>query len=141
MGSNFTARHNNQRATGKCIATFKRLTSYSRKHKLYQALREFGRIIKTRFLLNYIDDVVFRQQIEKQLNKIENVNRFSKRSSLVIVENIFMLIKRSKILQAILDSNSKLYYLLELSLLFKSLSKEKDLEQQQNSLKLLKMVQ
>jgi TnpA family transposase len=56
----------------------KRLTSYSRQHKLYQALREFGRIIKTKFLLNYIDDVELRQQIEKQLNKIESANRFSK---------------------------------------------------------------
>jgi TnpA family transposase len=56
----------------------KRLTSYSRKHKLYQALREFGRIIKTRFLLTYIDDVSLRQQIEKQLNKVENANKFSK---------------------------------------------------------------
>ena len=56
----------------------KRLTSYSRKHKLYQALREFGRIIKTQFLLNYIDDVSLRQQIEKQLNKVENANKFSK---------------------------------------------------------------
>lgn len=56
----------------------KRLTSYSRKHKLYQALREFGRIIKTQFLLNYIDDVGLRQQIEKQLNKVESANKFSK---------------------------------------------------------------
>lgn len=56
----------------------KRLSSYSRKHKLYQALREFGRIIKTRFLLTYIDDVSLRQQIEKQLNKVENANKFSK---------------------------------------------------------------
>ena len=56
----------------------KRLTSYSRKHKLYQALREFGRIIKTQFLLNYIDDVSLRQQIEKQLNKVESANKFSK---------------------------------------------------------------
>lgn len=56
----------------------KRLTSYSRKHKLYQALREFGRVIKTRFLLTYIDDVSLRQQIEKQLNKVENANKFSK---------------------------------------------------------------
>ncbi|MDK2063263.1 Tn3 family transposase, partial [Aliarcobacter butzleri] len=56
----------------------KRLTSYSRQHKLYQALREFGRIIKTKFLLEYIDNVSLRQQIEKQLNKIENANKFSK---------------------------------------------------------------
>ena len=56
----------------------KRLTSYSRQHKLYAALKEFGKIIKTNFLLNYIDDVKFRQRIEKQLNKIESSNKFSK---------------------------------------------------------------
>ncbi len=56
----------------------KRLTSYSRQHKLYAALKEFGKIIKTNFLLNYIDDVKFRQRIEKQLNKIEASNKFSK---------------------------------------------------------------
>ena len=34
--------------------------------------------MKTNFLLVYIDDVKFRQRIEKQLNKIEASNRFSK---------------------------------------------------------------
>ena len=56
----------------------KRLTSYSRQHKLYSALKEFGKIIKTDFLLNYIDDVELRQRIEKQLNKVEASNKFSK---------------------------------------------------------------
>jgi len=56
----------------------KRLTSYSKQHKLYQALKEFGRMIKTDFLLNYIDDVELRQRIEKQLNKVEASNKFSK---------------------------------------------------------------
>jgi len=56
----------------------KRLTSYSRQHKLYTALKEFGKIIKTDFLLNYIDDVTFRQRIEKQLNKVEASNKFAK---------------------------------------------------------------
>ena len=56
----------------------KRLTSYSKQHKLYTALKEFGKIIKTDFLLNYIDDVKLRQRIEKQLNKVEASNRFSK---------------------------------------------------------------
>jgi TnpA family transposase len=56
----------------------KRLTSYSRQHKLYTALKEFGKIIKTDFLLNFIDDVKLRQRIEKQLNKVEASNRFSK---------------------------------------------------------------
>jgi TnpA family transposase len=56
----------------------KRLTSYSKHHKLYTALKEYGKIIKTDFLLNYIDDVVLRQRIEKQLNKVESSNKFSK---------------------------------------------------------------
>jgi TnpA family transposase len=56
----------------------KRLTSYSRQHQLYSALKEFGKIIKTDFLLSYIDDVQLRQRIEKQLNKVEASNKFSK---------------------------------------------------------------
>ena len=56
----------------------KRLTSYSKQHKLYGALKEYGKIIKTDFLLNYIDDSKLRQRIEKQLNKVEASNRFSK---------------------------------------------------------------
>jgi TnpA family transposase len=56
----------------------KRLTSYSKHHKLYTAIKEFGKIIKTDFLLTYIDDVELRQQIEKQLNKVEASNKFSK---------------------------------------------------------------
>jgi len=56
----------------------KRLTSYSKQHRLYGALKEYGKLIKTDFLLNYIDDVVLRQRIEKQLNKVEASNKFSK---------------------------------------------------------------
>ena len=56
----------------------KRLTSYSREHTLYTALKEFGKIIKTDFLLEYIDNVELRQRIEKQLNKIESSNKFAK---------------------------------------------------------------
>jgi TnpA family transposase len=54
---------------------FQRLSSYSRQHPLYRALKQFGRIIKSIFLLKYIDDVQLRQAIEKQLNKIENAHR------------------------------------------------------------------
>ena len=56
----------------------KRLTSYSKNHKLYTAIKELGNIMKTDFLLNYIDDVKLRQRIEKQLNKVEASNKFSK---------------------------------------------------------------
>ncbi len=57
---------------------FKRLSSYAKDHPLYKALKEFGRIIKSIFILTYFDDVEFRQRIEKQLNKVELSNRFSK---------------------------------------------------------------
>ncbi len=35
-------------------------------------------MIKTRFILTYFDNLELRQRIEKQLNKIEHANRFSK---------------------------------------------------------------
>lgn len=57
---------------------FKRLSSYSRQHPLYRALKQFGRIVKSIFLLRYIDDVELRQAIEKQLNKIESYHQFAK---------------------------------------------------------------
>jgi len=57
---------------------FKRLNSYSKQHTLYRALKEFGKIIKSQFILQYIDDLEFRQSIEKQLNKIESAQKFSK---------------------------------------------------------------
>lgn len=57
---------------------FKRLNSYSRQHPLYQALKEFGKIPKTLFILKYRDDHEFRQAVEKQLNKGEGANKFSK---------------------------------------------------------------
>ena len=57
---------------------FKRLNSYSKQHLLYKALKEFGRLRKTLFILRYMQDVKFRQTIEKQLNRGENSNKFSK---------------------------------------------------------------
>ena len=57
---------------------FKRLNSYSNQHPLYQALKEFGKIIKTLFILRYVNDSELRQSIEKQLNKIEHAQRFAK---------------------------------------------------------------
>ena len=56
---------------------FKRLSSYAKENPLYQALKEFGRIIKSIFILTYFDDVKLRQRIEKQLNRIEQSNKFS----------------------------------------------------------------
>lgn len=57
---------------------FKRLNSYSKQHPLYRALKEFGKGPKTLFILKYVDDLDFRHAIEKQLNKVEGSNKFSK---------------------------------------------------------------
>jgi TnpA family transposase len=57
---------------------FKRLSSYAKDHPLYKAIKEFGRIIKSIYILTYFDDVELRQRIEKQLNKVELSNKFSK---------------------------------------------------------------
>jgi TnpA family transposase len=57
---------------------FRRLNSYSRQHPLYTALKEFGKIPKSDFLLRYIDILQLRQMVEKQLNKGENANKFSR---------------------------------------------------------------
>lgn len=56
---------------------FKRLNSYSKDHPLYQALKEFGRIMKSQHILTYYDDLEFRQHIQKQLNRVELSNKFS----------------------------------------------------------------
>ena len=62
-----------------CTASqiFKRLNSYSRQHPVYQALKEYGKIIKSVYLLRFIDSLELRQAIQKQLNIIELANRFS----------------------------------------------------------------
>lgn len=57
---------------------FKRLSSYSRQHPMYNAIKEFGKIIKTLFILKYIDDPELRSAIQKMLNKIESSNKFAK---------------------------------------------------------------
>lgn len=57
---------------------FKQLSSYAKHHPLYKAIKEFGRIIKSIFILTYIDDDELRQHIEQQLNRVVLSNKFSK---------------------------------------------------------------
>ena len=53
------------------------LNSYARQHPLYRALKELGRLIKTEFLLRYVDQVELRQRIQKQLNKSESAHQLA----------------------------------------------------------------
>jgi TnpA family transposase len=54
----------------------RRLTTYSRKNKLYFAFRELGRVVRTIFLLQYISDLELRQMIQAATNKSEAFNKF-----------------------------------------------------------------
>ncbi len=55
-----------------------KLGTYSRKNRLYQAFRELGRAIRTRFLLRYMADEELRSTIQAATNKSESFNGFTK---------------------------------------------------------------
>jgi TnpA family transposase len=52
----------------------KRLNSYALQNPLYQALKELGKVVRTIFLLRYMDDETMRQRIHQQLVKGESLN-------------------------------------------------------------------
>jgi TnpA family transposase len=54
-----------------------KLSTYSRKNRLYQAFRELGRVDRTVFLLRYISDPRMRAQITATTNKVEAYNGFT----------------------------------------------------------------
>ncbi len=70
----------------------RRLTSSSKKNKLYFALRELGRVVRTVFLLRYISDLDLRHAIQTATTKSERFNRFVQWVSFggdsVIAENV-----------------------------------------------------
>ena len=57
---------------------YRRLDSYSKQRGLYQALKAFGQIPKSLFILRYIDETPLRMAIEKVLNGVEHVHRFTR---------------------------------------------------------------
>jgi len=59
------------------ILLLRKLGSYSRKNKLYYALQELGRVVRTQFLLEYISDVEMCETITAATNKVESYNRLS----------------------------------------------------------------
>lgn len=54
----------------------RKLGSYSRKNRLYQAFRCLGQALRTMFLLEYISDRSLRQEITACTNKVENYHGF-----------------------------------------------------------------
>ncbi len=64
---------------GKISSSFllRKLTNYSRKNRLYHALQELGRVIRTQFLLEYISNAKLREIITASTNKVEAYNALS----------------------------------------------------------------
>jgi TnpA family transposase len=56
----------------------RRLGTYSRKNRLYFAMRELGRVVRTGFLLQYVSDAELRRAILRAMNKSESFNGFLK---------------------------------------------------------------
>jgi TnpA family transposase len=56
----------------------RKLGNYSRKNRLYLAYRELGRVVRTIFLLKYIADRKFREEINANTNKVEAFHGFAK---------------------------------------------------------------
>lgn len=58
---------------GRCSAsvTLRQLAAAGDSDPLYRGLKEFGKLLKTKFLLEYYNDVDLRQKIQKQLNRVE----------------------------------------------------------------------
>jgi len=75
---------------------FRWLNSHSKQHTLYQALKAFGQILKSLFILRYIDDPVLRQAIEKQLDRIEHVHRFTRAVSVGNPREILQAVKHKQ---------------------------------------------
>jgi len=70
----------------------RRLGTQSRKNKLYFALRELGRAMRTLFLIKYISSMKLREQIHAATNKNEAYHHFAKRIAFgnggVIADNL-----------------------------------------------------
>jgi len=62
----------------KASTLFRRLNSYSKQHPLYKALKDLGRLYKTEYIYQYMDDELIRKTVSGSLSKIESSNNFSK---------------------------------------------------------------
>ena len=69
LGQYITVGCNHNAQETPCISNLEKVERvYTNQHPLQEALKESDRIIKSIFVLKYIDDVTWRQIIEKQVN-------------------------------------------------------------------------
>ena len=112
---------------GKISSSFllRKLTTYSRKNRLYQALQELVRAIRTQFLLEYLSNPQLREVITASTNKVESYNALSDwirfGSRVIVASNdpnemekaikYNALIANGVVLQNIIDYSASIYQL------------------------------
>jgi TnpA family transposase len=69
-------------ATGQTTASvaLKRLVAFGPKNRFYRAVRELGRVFKTEFILNYLDQPDLRRRIRRGLLKGEQLHALARRT-------------------------------------------------------------
>ena len=67
-----------QAGTVSSALLLRKLGTYSRRNRLYQAFGELGRVVRTAFLLEYLSNARLREQITASTNKVEAYHRFAK---------------------------------------------------------------
>lgn len=56
----------------------RRLNSYALQNPLYQAMKELGKVLRTIFILRYMDDETMRQRVHQQQEKVESAHALSR---------------------------------------------------------------
>jgi len=78
LGGHFEVGGHHQAEKGHGLRHFSAAEFLLQAERPLHALKAFGRIVKTLFILRYIDDVALRMAIEAQLNQVELANRFTR---------------------------------------------------------------
>jgi len=106
----------------------RRLGTYSRKNKLYFAFRELGKVVRTVFLLRYINEIELRQTIQSATNKSEEFNGFAKwlffGGEGIIAENIRHEQRKIVKYNHLVSNMVILHNVVQMSLVLKVFSKE-----------------
>lgn len=67
-----------------------KINSYNRDNGVAKGLKEIGRILKTKYILNYYTNEILRKEVQKVLNKGESINSVAR---LIFLENMEGLMK------------------------------------------------
>src|SRR6266699_7242023 len=67
-----------KRGYGTASLLISRLQAYPRQNQLTKLLQEYGRLVKTIFILRYLEDQALRQRVHAQLNKGEALHQLRK---------------------------------------------------------------